>query len=180
MSKHLPFEDWLLSESALSPEENQMLHEHLRGCDSCRRLSTAWREVDTLLQNAPTFLPASGFTSRWMARLEAERQKIHRRQTLAILSFCIGGAVLVLASLSLLTLQYFQSPQVFFWSWLYRLMTLTDLIRGAGEMFRVSLFTLFDVIPVTGWVLFIGILSELGVIWFVTLRLLTNPRRIAS
>lgn len=179
-SEHLPFEDWLLSRAMLNPAEKQSLLEHLRNCDSCRQLSTSLYEVESRLRAAPAVTPSPGFTNRWLARLEAERQKLHRRQTLAILLFYIGGAAIVLASLGILGLQYFQSPETFFWSWLYRLMTLVDLVSGAGEMYRVSLRTIIDLIPLTGWVLFVGILSELAVIWFVTLRLLTNPRRVPS
>jgi predicted anti-sigma-YlaC factor YlaD len=179
-SEHLPFEDWLLHRATLNPAEKQSLLEHLRNCDSCRQLSTSLYEVESRLRAAPAVAPSPGFTNRWLARLDGERQKIHRRQTLAILLFYIGGAAVVLASLGLLAVQYFQSPVTFFWSWLYRLMTLVELVSGAEEMFRVSLRTLIGLIPLAGWVLFFGILSELAVIWFVTLRLLTNPRRVSS
>jgi hypothetical protein len=179
-SEHLPFEDWLLYRATLNPAEKQSLLEHLRSCDACRQLSASLHEVESLLRAAPAAAPSPGFTNRWSARLEAEHQKIHQRQTLAILLFYTGGAAIVLASLGILALQYFQSPDTFFWSWLYRLMTLIDLVGGAGEVVRVSLRTLIELIPLTGWVLFIGILSELAVIWLVTLRLLTNPRRVLS
>lgn len=175
---HLPFEDWLLSDAALTPEENRSLQEHLLTCVSCRRLSAVWQEVENQLHVAPFIAPAAGFTARWAERLEDDRRKIHRRQTLLILVVAVGGAAFLFASLGLLVLPLLPQPDAILWSLAYRLVALVSLVRGVQDFFSTSLSTLAHVIPPAWWILSIGVLSELFVIWFVILRLLTNPRRV--
>src|SRR5512141_510035 len=138
---HLPFEDWLLSDAALTPEENRSLREHLLSCDSCRQLSAAWQEVESQLRSAPTVAPAEGFTARWIERLEEDHQKIHRRQTLLILMFCLGGAAFLFASLGILALPLIPQPDAILWSLAYRLVALVSLARGIQGLFSTSLNT---------------------------------------
>ena len=176
---HLPFEDWLLSDAALTPEENYSLQEHLLTCASCRRLSAAWQEVENQLRAAPVVAPAAGFSSRWAERLEEDRRKIHRRQTLLILIGAIGGAAFLFTSLGLLLLPLLPQPDNILWSLAYRLVAVVSLAREVQDLFSISLSTLVHVIPPAWWILSIGVLSQLFVIWFVVLRLLTDPRRVA-
>jgi hypothetical protein len=178
-SIHLPFEDWLLAETPLNAEEERALQAHLHTCEDCRRLATAWREVDRQLRTAPILAPVRGFTGRWQTRWEAERRIIHRRQTLAIMLFCLGGTGLLLASLGLLAVPLLDAPRTFVWAWIYQMMSLISLAGGAGDLASSLLKTMAQVIPLPGWVLFIGLFSELAVLWVVTMRILTNPRRVS-
>jgi anti-sigma factor RsiW len=179
-STHLPFEEWLLSDTTLSPQEARSLREHLSACPACRQLSAAWREVESQIKTAPSVLPAPGFTARWQVRLEEDRLKLQRRQNLAILLFCVGGAALLLASLGLLALQSLQSYETLVWAWVYQLFKAVTLAGSFRESFAVILRTAADVIPISVWILAAGILSELIVLWVVTLRLFMNPRRIIA
>jgi predicted anti-sigma-YlaC factor YlaD len=175
--EHHVFEDWLFTEDPLSPQEQEALREHLSECESCRTLSTAWHNVEAGLRVAEIIAPAAGFTSRWQARLEADSQRMQRKQSLAILGLSMAGAALLLGSLLIVLWPVLQSPQVLFWTWVYRMMGLYTTLGTIQEFTSVLLQTMFGVIPLIWWVIIAGILSELGVLWVVSLRWLTNPQR---
>jgi hypothetical protein len=48
------------------------------------------------------------------------------------------------------------------------------------DFFSAAFRAATGVVPVVWWVLFAGLLCELGVLWVVSFRLLTNPRRITQ
>ena len=114
---------------------------------------------------------------RWQGRLEADSQRMQRKQSLAILGLSMAGAALLLGSLLIVLWPVLQSPQVLFWTWVYRLMGLYTTLGTIQEFTSVLLQTMFGVIPLIWWVIIAGILSELGVLWVVSLRWLTNPQR---
>jgi hypothetical protein len=178
MSNHLPFEDWLFSDEPLDPQQNRALQGHLEGCLTCREKDLAWHEVETRLKAAPVLSPAPGFTMRWQARLAAERLRKERRQTLNILLFSLGGAGLLLFILAWLVLPALRSPEPLFWASVYRLFSLFTLANLARDSFFSFIQSITGVVPLTLWILFAGLVSELAVLWIVTLRLLTKPRRV--
>lgn len=176
--KHQPFEDLLFSEEPLTTQEKAALQEHLQECMSCRLLAAGWQEVEDQLHRAPQLAPEPGFTLRWQARLEADRKRFHRRQSLALLSFIIGGTVLLLGSIAILAWPVFQSPSILFWSWVYEMVGLMSYAFRAQELFLTYFQGVTGAIPWIWFILFVGVISQLAVLWFVSFRLLTNPRRI--
>jgi predicted anti-sigma-YlaC factor YlaD len=176
---HQPFEEWLLMGEPLGPGETAELQEHLQGCENCRKLSFSLQAVERELRAAPEEAPLQGFTDRWQKRLEADRSRLHRRQSLAFLAFAIGGAVLVIASLLILALPLIESPNVLLWTGVYRMLRLVTVADVAEDLLSSLFRTATGTIPWTWWVLFLGILTELGVLWVVSLRMLTNPRRVS-
>jgi predicted anti-sigma-YlaC factor YlaD len=175
---HRPFEDWLLDEEPLSTEKAVALQEHLQGCSSCRQLSQAWKEVEVDLRTSPVLAPRTGFTNRWQARLEADRRRLHRRQSAAALGFSLGGAVLLLGSLSLLALPVLATPKLLLWAWVLHLI---ELISYTGDLQEIIL-SVFNIqsrmIPTAWWILLVGFFSMLVVVWIVSLRYFTTPRRV--
>lgn len=177
---HQLYEDWLLSEEPLAPQETAALQQHLQGCESCSLLSVAWQEVEDQLQMAPTLAPAPGFTGRWQARLEADRQRLHRRQSLALLGFSMAGAFLLFSSLAIFALPLLESPNLLFWTWIYRILSLGFLVASLQDFAAILFQTATGTVSIVGLVLFAGLLSELGVLWIVSWRILTNPRRVTQ
>jgi hypothetical protein len=180
---HKTFEDWLFTdleqpEDTLNREQSQRLHAHLETCESCQQLALSWRAVELDLKAAPMAAPAPGFTSRWEARLMAERKRLERRQSLAILGFSVAGAVLLLGSLLLLAWPWLQSPSVVLWGWLYRLLTLTSVVSTVGDILATMFQSVTGLVSPGWWILIAGLVCELAVLWVVSFRLLTNPRRI--
>jgi anti-sigma factor RsiW len=179
---HLPYEDWLLadpSEEPLTPQQTAALQEHLQDCAECRALADALREVEGELRAAVVVEPEAGFSHRFEARLEADRQRLFRRQSLALLGFSVSGAILLLGILALLVWPLFEMPSILFWMMVYRLAGIFTYAQEAQDFFAAFRNTFGAISPIW-WVLFAGVLSELAVLWIVSLRLLTKPRKVPN
>jgi anti-sigma factor RsiW len=175
---HQPFEDWLLSREALSPDEAQQLQEHLQNCQACTLLSVALREVDRELHAALILTPAPGFATRWMGRLEAERRQLHRRQTFLVMFFSIGGAMFLLTLLSLAVFPVLRSPWPVILAFLYELTSSFTVASVLGEALATVLKAVFEMIPATQWAAIWVAFAGLGVLWVVAMHRLILPRRI--
>ena len=95
---HQRFENWLLTEEPLKPEQQIELQTHLEACLICRTLSDSWQSVAQHLSATTLVDPAPGFTARWEARLETARALAERRTNLIILAFSTAGFFLVSAN----------------------------------------------------------------------------------
>ena len=182
---HQPYEDWLLvnparSEEALSAEQSAALGEHLAECEACRQLADALGAMESQLQMAPMLAPEPGFAGRWQARLEAERARVHRRQSLGLLTMSASGAVLLIGVILATSWPLVKSPGMLALIALYQASRLAMLVASSQHFlagfFRSAGFSL----PWMTWVLVVGVVCQLGVLWIVSYRFLTNPRRISK
>lgn len=182
---HQQYEDWLFAyydpiEETLTPQQVAELRTHLQTCPHCQNLADAWREMDAQLRRSPEVEPQPGFSSRWQSRLEAQSQRLHRRQSLATLGFALGGAALVLGSLVVMAWPWLSKPSLLVWGSLYQLVMLLNYADGIRQPMAAFLRSTGGLVPLVGWVFFVGVITELAVLWVVSLRLLTNPRRITQ
>ncbi len=122
--------------------------------------------------------PEEGFTMRWQARLEESRRRAHRRQTALTMIFTASSAVTLLGVLAIFLWPWLASFKMVFWAAVYQLYSVYLLLAGVGEFLTQLVLAMAEVIPLAGWVLVIGMVFELGVLWVVSYRLLTNPRRL--
>ena len=185
---HQKYEEWLfahigerdrqLPEEKLTEDQEIELQTHLKGCVECRLLASAWQNVDQQLREATLLAPKPGFTQRWELRLKQQRQLVQHRQTVAVLGFGAVGIVSLLASLVLLTLPIIQTPKALVWLGIYRLITLFAYAQMAQDTLLPFLQTTLGAVPGFWWLIFAGLLTQLGVLWVVTYRLLMNPWRI--
>ena len=178
---HKLFEEWLftyLDSDDLEAEQASQLQDHLRTCNSCQNLAKSWREVDRHLFNAEVVSPPAGFMNRWQERVEQDRKLLEHRQTVAILLFAIGGAVVLFGSLILLLWPWLGMPEVFIWGWIYRLSSLVVYFEPANKLIAILFQSFSGSVSPFWWILFAGLLSELAVLWLVSYRWLTNPRRV--
>lgn len=174
---HQYFEDLLFTEQPLTPQDNAAFHEHMRDCESCQLLANAWQEVESQLHRSAMLAPAPGFTDRWQMRLALDSQRVQRRQSMLLLGFSIGGATLLLASLALLLLPLADSPIVFVAAWLSHLAEMIGLINNTGDVIGKLLETLSGSVSLI-WLIFgSGLVSLLAVLWLVSYRVLSAPRR---
>jgi hypothetical protein len=178
---HQPFEDWLFgdrdrSENPLNPQEKAALQEHLENCAACRSLAEAWQTAESHLRSAETVAPQPGFTLRWHKRFEADRQRLQRRQSLAMLGFSIAAMVTLIGSLAILSWPVLQSPSLLLWTWFYRFLAVVSIFGTAQDFLLSILHTASGTISPVLWVLIAGFLSEIAVLWVVIFRLLTLPR----
>ena len=65
---HRPFEDWLLNDMPITPEQKRELDMHVRNCAYC----TALVETGMALRTVKKASPQTGFTVRFEARLGAQ------------------------------------------------------------------------------------------------------------
>lgn len=184
MNHHI-YEDWLFdhyenTEEPLTVQQADELRSHLQSCESCRSLSEAWREVGALLHDAPVRGPRLGFSARWKARLEYERRRSYQRQTVTVLALGTTGAVALIGLLVVLALPWMQASNVLLWTLVYRLFALYAYANAVQDLVTSALQSTVGLIPLTWWVVFMGLLSQLGVLWIVSYRMLTNPRRISK
>jgi hypothetical protein len=174
---HHYFEDLLFTEQPLTPQDNAALQEHVRDCESCQMLANAWQEVESQLHRSAILEPSSGFTDRWQMRLAVDSQRVQRKQSMLLLGFSIGGATVLLASLAVLLLPLADSPLVFVAAWLSRLAEMIGLIYNTGDVIG-KLFETFGGSISLIWVIFgTGLVSLLAVLWLVSYRVLSAPRR---
>lgn len=144
----------------------------------CRNLLAALGDVEHTLRSAPTVAPVSGFAARWQLRLEAERRRAHQRQVTMTLGLSLVGLAALLACLVMVTWPWMDALDATFWAGIYQLYGFYTFFQAVGEFFSTMFLAAFDVLPLALWILALGIISELGVLWVVSYRLLTNPRRL--
>lgn len=177
---HQPFEDWVLSETTLSPQDTLALNEHLDQCEPCRNLSTAWHEVETRLRSEVQVAPQAGFTARWQQRLAVERRRQQRRQTLVIMLFSVGGAAALMVLLGIILLPIMQSPRPVLLALVYQATTTIASFTSTANVFGNLARTLLGIIPPSLWVGIGTALGALAVVWIVALRKLTSPWRMMA
>jgi len=182
---HQPFENWLLSEDPLPPENKRELDAHLQTCDQCRDLQEACFGVATLFQDVLELEPAPGFVERWSDRLAIEKrldQSVrHRWQSIIMLILIvnvIGGLVFLLGSQFLTT---FDTPMALLLSGIYRLTSMVTIVNTVQNIFITLFRTIISVVPAGLWaILGVGLIGS-GAIWFISITSLYElPRRSKS
>lgn len=182
---HKLFEDWLFiyldpHAGVLTADQVSALEDHLTACEHCRATEDSWRAVDNLLHREMVLSPKPGFASRWQSRQRQEQEKLHRRQSLAVLVFLFGGAVVLLGSLLILAWPWLGKPEVFLWSWIYRVVSMVTLGDPVSEVVSLILRSAPESLSPIWLILAFGFLCELAVLWLVFYRVLTNPRRVTQ
>lgn len=162
---HRPFEDWLLNDTPITPEQKRDLDVHMRSCTHCAALA----ETSVVLRSVKKVSPPAGFTMRFQARL-AERKLVERRRKLwgAVL-FTLGG----LTFLAWLTIPYlvrfFSAPATWISAlveWGVFLLTTLQALMQAGSV-------LLDVVPgflsPFAWMVLISAFAGISLIWSVSI-----------
>jgi hypothetical protein len=176
---HQPYRDWLF-EDTLDSSKADALHSHLDACVECRSLVGAFHQVEHSLHTAPLVAPSEGFTLRFQERLDAERVRLHRRQIRLALVFGISGALILLVLLAILFWPLLDSLNAFLWAAAYQLYLGLIFVRQAGQFLAVFAKGLALVLPLAVWVLALGMFTQAIVLWVVSYRYMTNPRRILT
>lgn len=176
---HAPYEEWLFEDVRdLSAEQAVDLNAHLQACAGCRALSQALGSVERSLRAEPMLEPGAGFALRFQSRLEDQRRRLHRRQTLLTLGLGMGGLVALVCVGLAFAWPYFGAMDATLWAGLYQLFGLAVIFQEIGRFFSTLFQASFDVLPVVLWIFVVGVLCQLSVLWVVSYRLLTNPRRL--
>jgi hypothetical protein len=175
---HQPFENWILSNDTLSPEEAGSLREHLQNCPHCQRLRSSWNGVEKLFKEAPSVKPAAGFTLRFQERLAEENRRSHHRQSLILLVFNGGMAFFLFLFLMMQVWDLLRSPGHLLVILGFRLMSLLQMANEASELLTTLFGAFLNFTPSVVWPFIAGMLSMLCVLWIVVYKQLTVSRRI--
>ena len=162
---HRPFEDWLLEDQPLTPEQKHELQSHLRTCAACAAIA----ESNLALHSVKMVSPAAGFVDRFQTRLAEQRKAARIRQIIGTLIFVIGGLGLVYWLISPFIQQVISSPA----EWLttavgYFLFVLTS-IQTLSEVSLILMRVIPTFISPLGWFVLIAISGGLGLIWTVSI-----------
>ncbi len=175
---HQPFESWLLQEEPLILEDQYTLKNHLDQCESCRQLSQAYKKVARQFHQPLMVGPAKGFSSRWQKRLEVERARTHRKQSLGLLAFSLVAAFFLMLGLVFYLLPVFQAPKLYILSFIYQFFTFTqvfDILKILYSAIYSSYTAGLSFSPL--WIVFlVGLALVLAVLWLISFRKLTQPR----
>jgi len=163
--KHQPFEEWLLNDTPMTPEQKRELDLHVRSCAYC----SALMETGVVLRSVKMVAPAGGFTARFQTRLAESRLVERRRRLWGSLLFLIGGLsfLLWLAGPSILT--FLSSPAAWIASlveWGIYLLTTFQAMSQAGE---VLLKVLPSFVPPFAWMIIISAFAGVSLLWSVSI-----------
>lgn len=172
---HLPFEEWLLNNSPITPEQQRDLDLHLRACAYCSALA----ETGKVLSTAKVAKPAPGFTLRFQARL-AERKAAERKHKLwGALLFTLGGLTLLLWAVSPYVVSFFASPATWISvvvGWLVFIGTTLFALLDAGI---VILSVIPNFLPPFAWLVLFSTFAGVGLLWSVSIwRFVRAPQGV--
>lgn len=163
---HRPYEDWLLNDERLTPEQDRDLRIHLRNCPECAGLARA----NLALRSAPVTAPAEGFALRFQVRLAAERQVQRRRSLIGLFLMVVvgvGGLFWLLSPY----LPYLALPPTQLASlWISNLVYLALTARVVGVLGITLLNVLASFVPTYVWVLSLALLGGTGFLWTFSVR----------
>lgn len=180
---HQPYESWLTSDEPLLPEDEQKLNEHIETCDSCRQLSYAWVEVQSMFQESELAMPSAGFSQRWQARLfevqltESESQQ--KRISWAFFAAMAGAAVILLGFMAI---QFFSSVQTPIQLFIGGMTLIAGFLNLATAM-QVALIPFLNVIvvsvPIYWWFMLVIAACLLTFVLAFSARRILYPRRVS-
>jgi hypothetical protein len=167
---HRPFEDWLLDDLPLTPEQSRELQAHLRGCDSCSAIA----ESNLALRSARLTSPAPGFTARWQERLVMERQTQRRRARIGSMVFSMGGLILLALLTGPTLLSLIASPAEWIAMLVRTLLFAYTLLAALLEVGSILFRVLPGFVPPFAWLVLLSAFSGLGLLGSVSIWRLTR------
>jgi len=162
---HQPFEDWLLNETPITPEQKRELDAHVLSCEYCAALL----ETGVVLRSVKMVAPAEGFTARFQTRLAEQKLAEKRRRVWGSILFLVFGLGLLGAYIGPPVASVLSSPES--WvatlvSWGIFLITTLQAMTQAGE---VMLQILPGFMPPFAWMIIVSAFAGFGLIWSVSI-----------
>ena len=170
---HRPFEDWLLNDMPISPEQKRELDSHLRTCAYCAALV----ETGKALSSVKMVSPAAGFTSRFQTRLAARKVAERRRRFWGAILFVAGGIGILMWVAGPYLAAFFAAPATWISAlveWGIFLITTLQAMAQAGSV-------ILDVVPgflsPFAWMVLLSALAGISLLWSVSIwRFVRVPR----
>ena len=162
---HLPFENWLLNDRPVTPEQQRELDLHLRDCSYCSALA----ETSRMLKTTKMVAPAANFTARFQARLAERKIADRRRRLWGAVLFTMGGMALLLWILAPYAVSFFESPATWISmvvGWLVFVGTTIFALMDAG---LVILSVIPNFLPPFAWMVLLSMFAGIGLLWSVSI-----------
>ena len=180
--KHQHFENWLLFDDPLPPDQARALDEHLQVCEQCRELQQSLNGVVNLFQDVPDLDPVPGFADRWQKRLKQEHQGVvatrHRWQSWITLILIANGVSLLGVLLGMTFFNSFDSLTELLLVWVYRLTSLLTVINVFQNLLAIMIRTIPGLLSPSGWAILAAIVSTGSLLWVLSMaRLARMPGR---
>ena len=174
--EHRPYEDWLLNDEHLNPEQQRDLRRHAATCPQCAALARG----NLSLRAAPVARPVNGFALRFQRKLEAERKIQRRRAYIGLILLTLVG-IGVVAWLITPVIPYLSlSPAQMFVTWVSAVVYISMAAQAISTLGSVFSRVLLGVIPPFTWGLALLLLSGFGTLWVASLRKTTKKKKAYS
>lgn len=162
---HQPFEEWLLNDTRLTPEQKRQLDSHVRACSHCSALV----KTGKILRDMRMASPAPGFMTRFQNRLAAQKTADRRRRSIGWFVFTLSG----IAFLALITLPYlaafFASPALWITALVEWGVYVFTTLQAAMQAGAVILEVIGEILPTFAWMVFLSALGGLSLLWSVSI-----------
>jgi hypothetical protein len=171
---HQPFEEWLLTEETLTPQQKRQLTAHLQSCRSCSALA----EVDLAFRSVRQVEPAAGFVDRFQVRLVERKQALRRRNALGFILLALSVVGLLAALVWPVLRVAVESPVDLLTSWLSALFgfwaSLQALLHAGSVLFRVAP----GFVPIYIWAILLFGLAGWSLVWAFSLMRFFRVQRL--
>ena len=109
---HQPFEQWILDDIQITPQEQETLDQHLKECPECHQLHKSWHKVQSQIRSTQVKAAPAGFVKRWKNDFALRKREQERRQARTLLisltsgigAVAIAMAIILLPDFSLISL----------------------------------------------------------------------------
>jgi len=176
---HRPFEDWLLEDTPLTPEQTRDLQVHLRTCPTCASLM----DVNAVLHMTKQVAPVAGFGSRFQARLLVRKAEQRRRNIVGLFLLAVGGLGLIGSVAYPLLAATVQSPSNVAMSWFTALIIFFSTLQMYSQVGKVFIEVIANVVPVFVWMIvgsgFAGLLLMWSFTFWKSTTLTTSVRSVS-
>ncbi len=175
---HQPYENWILDEERLAPQDQASLKAHLKECPECFELQRSWNVVQTQIKSAPVKSTPVGFMPRWRSQFTLRQKEQERKQARTLLISLASGAGAVTIALAVIMLPDFSIISLT----VGLLTTLVKLFSNIESLFTV-LRSIFNSAPtitlVISGLLLAGWISLAAFAWGISIWRI-NSRRVKT
>ncbi len=167
---HRPYEEWLLNDQFLTPDQDRDLRLHLRGCHACSSLANANLE----LRSAAVLAPQQGFNLRFQLRLVALHKLQRRRTWLGMVFLAVFGLAGLVWLLSPYLVYLALPPGRLAGWWIGNLVYLALALRTLGTLAGIIMGVLSGLVPGYVWLISLVLLGGIGFLWTTSVRRVGN------
>ena len=162
---HRPFEDWLLDDIPVTPEQKRDLDAHLRTCTHCAALA----KTGAVLKSARKASPPTGFTMRFQARLAAQKLAERRRKFWGAIVFTLGGLALLVWLTFPYLATFFSSPAAWISALVEWVLFLVTTLQAMAQAGSVLLNVIPGFLPPFAWMVVISTFAGISLLWSVSI-----------